>query len=124
MAYGVPSQVANTLGQETYDSMPSRSIATGLTATGTTISDALALTALVNIITTTAASTGVKLPSVGQDGWGQPFVIKNAGANTLNIFPNSTSEGFNRGTPNGTAITLAAGSTATIRKTTATNWES
>jgi len=123
MGSGVPGQEATYIGTETFDSVPAQSVAITLTATGTVLADALQLTALNNILTTVAASTGVKLPVMGTDALGAPVYIKNAGANTVNIFPESATVGINRGTL-GAAITLAAGSSATLRKTTATNWES
>lgn len=60
---------------------------TGLTATGTTQSTALALTAQYNYITTVSLNTGVKLPSVVS---GATCVVVNLGANSLNVFPGSS----------------------------------
>ena len=61
-----------------------RSTATGLTAAGTTQPTALALTKTINVITTTAVSTGVMLPN---GGIGAEYIIINRGANTLSIYP-------------------------------------
>jgi len=123
IAYGVPAQVANAIATDSVDTVPTRSVSTGLTATGTTIADALQLTSLLNVITTAAASTGVKLPPVDSGFIGQSITVKNAGANTINVFPETAAVGFNRGAL-GTAVTLAAGAVGIYRRTTATNWES
>lgn len=59
-------------------------VATGLTATGTTNADALALSAVINNVTTTAASTGVKLPPFES---GSAVFVANQGANALLVYP-------------------------------------
>lgn len=56
---------------------------TGLVATGSTANDALQLSASFNAITTSSASTGVKLPAVG-GGWGG---IWNKSGQTITIYP-------------------------------------
>lgn len=58
--------------------------ATGLTATGTTQADALALTAEWNEVTTTPANSGVRLNSFGK---GLTSTVFNAGANPLDVYP-------------------------------------
>lgn len=58
-------------------------VATGLTATGTTVSDALQLSAVVNVVATTASSTGVKLPPAEA---GAMVTVFNNGANTLTVY--------------------------------------
>jgi hypothetical protein len=78
------------------------SVATDLTAAGTTITDALQLAAQVNNVTTTAASTGVKLPT---GVIGMTVRIFNSGASTLAIYAKN-SETIN-GTAGATGITLA-----------------
>lgn len=62
------------------------STAAGLTATGTTRADALALTALVNFVDTVASGTGVVLPSIATVGVGSEIQIFNAGANVLKVY--------------------------------------
>lgn len=62
--------------------------AVGLTATGTTQADALQLSAGVNTLGTTAASTGVKLPPCEE---GAMVVVNNMGAQTLTVYPFETS---------------------------------
>jgi hypothetical protein len=61
--------------------------AIGLTATGSTQSDALQLSADVNTVSTTAASTGVKLPRCEK---GALIVVNNQGAQTLTVYPYET----------------------------------
>jgi hypothetical protein len=63
-------------------------VANGLTATGTTATDALALSAVVNVVATTASSTGVKLPPAEA---GAQVVVFNNGANTLTVYPQTGS---------------------------------
>lgn len=62
--------------------------AIGLTATGSAQSDALQLTADVNTVSTTASSTGVKLPKCEK---GAMVVVNNMGAQTLRVYPYETS---------------------------------
>jgi len=59
------------------------SVGAGLTATGVDDTDALALTAQSNQVTTTAAGTGVELPAAVA---GRRVYIKNAGAETLKVY--------------------------------------
>jgi hypothetical protein len=61
------------------------STATGLTAAGTNLATALALTAEYNVVSTTASGTGVALPSVT----GAKIWVYNAGANALLVYPPS-----------------------------------
>ena len=73
------------------------STATGLTAAGTNLATALVLAAQYNVVSTTALSTGVALPSVT----GVKIWVYNAGTNSLTVYPPS-------GTVNGSAsFTLA-----------------
>lgn len=59
-------------------------VANGLTATGSTQGTALALSFSTNVVTTTAASTGVILPPVEV---GQTMTVANLGASTLTVYP-------------------------------------
>lgn len=118
---GIHPEVAAVLGLEEVNASPVRSVATGLTAAGTTIANALQLTALVNLVSTAAASTGVKLPA--NTPIGQFVFISNAGANAINVFP-PTSTGTLNGGSAGAAVTLAIGGAANLCvRTSATNWE-
>ncbi len=60
---------------------------TGLTATGTNQATALQLNAVFNNVTTTTASTGVKLPKCES---GASCFVNNAGASTLTVYPNTS----------------------------------
>jgi hypothetical protein len=62
--------------------------AIGLTATGTTQADALQLSGGVNTLSTTASSTGAKLPPCER---GAMVVVNNMGAQTLAVYPFETS---------------------------------
>lgn len=79
----------------------------GLVATGAAQATALPLRAVFNHLATVASSTGVILPA-GLPRNGE-VVVKNAGANTLNIYP-PVGNAINGGSANA-AVTLAAGST-------------
>lgn len=68
-------------------------VATGLTAAGSTISDALALTATMNVIGTAAANTGVKLYSAQV---GDRMFVYNGGANAVKVYPDSSSNNINQ----------------------------
>jgi hypothetical protein len=56
----------------------------GLTATGTTRSDALQLTKIYNSVDTATAGTGVKLPPTQM---GEVIYIANSGASTIKVYP-------------------------------------
>ena len=62
-------------------------VATGLTAAGTTQATALALNNQYNVVSTVAANSGTVLPAPGAGGL--IVTINNRGANTLNVYPNS-----------------------------------
>lgn len=62
------------------------STANGLTATGTTRTDALQLAAQINRVTTAAASTGVNLPASATAGIGAIITLYNAGANAIKVY--------------------------------------
>ena len=59
--------------------------AEGLVAEGSSASDPLALTEQNNVVATTAAGTGVRLPT--PTGGGVTISVYNDGANTLNVYP-------------------------------------
>lgn len=92
--------------------------ATGLTATGTTISDALQLTAVFNNVTTTAANTGVKL---FEPNGGCLMVVRNGGANALKVYPPNSSGSINGDTA-GDAVSVAAGAFATLIRVATNTW--
>jgi hypothetical protein len=67
----------------------SKSVAKTLTATGTTQGTALALTAMVNIVTTAAASSGVILPAISNC---TAIFVANEAANPFFVYPPSGSQ--------------------------------
>ena len=91
-------------------------VATGLTATGTIITDALDLRATVNVITTTAAGTGVQLPSMMIS---DQCEVYNNGANALKIYPDQTTVAINQGSP-AASVSLATNTGMMFRKTSST----
>lgn len=107
-------QVANTV-----TASPTRSVSTALTAAGTTITDALQLVSFSNIISTAAASTGVKLNS----SWpiGQIGLVQNNGANALNLFPPTSAMTINGGSA-GAAVTIAAAAGNIVIRLSATDF--
>lgn len=115
---GLPPEQANVLSTFSITSAPALSSSGSLTATGTTITDALALTSFINLVGTTAASTGVKLPDVQIGGI---VVVQNNGANALNVFPQSSSGTLNGGTA-GAAVTCAAAAGNICIKRSSTDW--
>jgi hypothetical protein len=94
-------------------------VSSGLTATGSDQSGALALTTDDNICTTVAASTGVKLMAKPATG-GKVVNVMNWGANPLKVYP-SSGESFN-GLAANAPITLAVGGILEARSDTTTRW--
>jgi hypothetical protein len=115
---GVPAIVATNLDADTVSSEPTRTVSTGLTATGTVIGDALALVSLVNVLSTVAASTGAKLPDASV---GSTVFVQNNGANALNLFPHSSSGTINGGSA-GAAVTIAAAAGNICTRLSSTDW--
>jgi hypothetical protein len=97
------------------------SMETGISAAGTTQSDATALTKHVNIINTVPATTaGVKLPSAVAGM--VVLIVNNAAANAMHIWP-ATGDDVGAGV-NLTAATALAAATARIYiALDATNWK-
>lgn len=94
--------------------------ATALTATGTTQATALQLSAVMNAIGTTAASTGVKLPPCEA---GAVVYVYNGGANTLQIYSNETAGvTMNAAVAGSTGVALGTLKTAICLGTSATTW--
>ena len=91
--------------------------ATSVTAAGTTLATATALTATFNVVATTPASSGVTLPDVT----GTAIWIVNSGANALTVYPNSASGTINGGTA-GAGVTLAVSGKMQYVRVSATAW--
>jgi len=84
-------------------------LADNLTAAGSTQADALALSAVFNIVGTAASGTGVRLMA------SEPacdVVVKNLGANALNVYP-ATGQAINALSANA-AFAISAGASATF----------
>jgi hypothetical protein len=86
-----------------------------VSAAGTTQTDATALVSSVNVITTAAAGSGVRLPSVEI---GDEFDILNLGANGVVIYP-ATGERINALATN-IGFTLGTNTSCKIKKFTST----
>lgn len=95
-----------------------RSVATGLTAGGTTQATALAITKDVNVISTTAASASVVLPTAAA---GMMIIVMNKGANALNVYPASGGQIDSLGLNN--AFSMPVGSRLMFIATTTTQWD-
>lgn len=94
------------------------SVATGLVATGSAITDALDLTAAINNFATVAASTGAQLPN---SDVGAVVYVRNGGANALTVYPPSASEAINAAS-DGAGVAVAATEIAFFAKVSATKW--
>jgi hypothetical protein len=92
--------------------------ATALVAVGSSASDALQLSAVWNAITTSSASTGVKLPPTEV---GAMVGIRNDSGQTITIYPFNTSSTVNAGAA---SVTLATAKTMILFATSATTWAS
>lgn len=119
MGLGTAPALADVIANENASSSTGRTVSTGLTATGTTIADALQLVSVINVVGTAAASTGVKLPP--NIPIGGLVVVQNNGANALNVFPHTASGTLNGGSA-GAAVTTAAAAGALIFRLSATDW--
>jgi hypothetical protein len=90
-----------------------------VSAAGSTQADATALTVDYNVVTTVAASTGVKLPTGTA---GRRIVIVNKGANTLKIYP-VTSSYIDDGLINA-AISVGVNGSIELMASSSTQWYS
>ena len=91
--------------------------ATGLVAVGSTIADALQLSAVWNTITTSSASTGVILPPTEV---GAMIGIRNDSSQTVTVYPKSGST-INAAASN---LSVATAKTVILFATSATTWAS
>lgn len=105
MGSGLPAQAAQNICGD---------VATSLTATGTTATDAYQLSAVINHFGTVAASTGAKLMPTEA---GAMVIVRNSGASTLTLYPPTGS------TINGaTSIAVPAATTVLVFATAGTTW--
>lgn len=91
----------------------------GLTATGTTLTDAYPLND-VNEFTTVGASTGARLPSNATPG-DTVTVYVATGQSTLSVYPSSALDQINAVTA-GSAFSVAANKCATFTKVAPLRW--
>lgn len=98
------------------------SVASGLTAAGTTRANALALTASINVITTAAASTGAVLPAAATVGAGGEVIIFNDGASAIKVY--AAGSDTIDGTAGATGVTLTNAKRCAYFVTAALTWES
>jgi hypothetical protein len=92
--------------------------AVGLVALGSTAATALQLSAVNNTITTSAASTGVKLPPCEV---GAEMIIRNDSGQTITVYPYATTTTMNAAA---SSVTLATAKTMLVKATSATTWVS
>ncbi len=93
-------------------------VTAGITAAGTTNADATQLSSAINNVTTTAASTGVKLFTAEA---GASVVVSNQGANALLVYPAASGQ-INALTVTTGGFSVGAGKTVTLFGVSGTNW--
>ena len=95
----------------------------GQTALGSNLATALAAPSDLMVFTTVGASTGVRLPadSTGAVGIGDTYISVNHGANTLSVYPGTSSGKIANGSA-GAAFSVAATKTATFTYIGSDNW--
>ena len=93
-------------------------IATGLTATGTTLGTALAITADTAVFGTVGSGTGASLPATEI---GDSVEIYNGGANALTVYPDASNVQINALTA-GNGFSLGVNTMCYARRITATRW--
>lgn len=93
-------------------------VADNLTATGSSNTDALQLSVVINRVTTAAASTGVRLmlPEPGS-----AVVVVNSGANALTVYPGTGAQ-INALTATTGGFSVASGGRALFVGTSSANW--
>jgi hypothetical protein len=116
---GLPPEQANVLNSGTLSSATAFSSSGSLTAAGSTITDALALTSFINLVGTAAASTGVKLPI--DCPVGQCVYIANNGANSIKVYAQS-SQTINTSIAGATGTTVTNLQAVQCIRQSATNW--
>lgn len=92
-------------------------VSSSVSAAGTTQSDATALVASVNVVTTAAAGSGVLLQNAEI---GDEVEVLNLGANAVNVYPPSA--GSIAQLSANTAVALGTNTAIKLKKYTATKW--
>lgn len=116
---GMPPEQANVLSFDTLSAAPALSSSGTLTAAGTTITDALALTSFVNLVGTAALNSGVKLPI--DCPVGQCVYIANNGANAVRVYAQS-SQTINTSIAGATGTSVATTQAVQCVRQSTTNW--
>lgn len=111
----IPSQVLASGNTPMATIAISGSGATGLVAVGSSITDALQLSAVWNTLTTSSASTGVILPPTEA---GAVIGLRNDSGQTVTIYPKAGST-INAGS---STVTVATAKTVLLFATSATTW--
>ena|SRR5690242_2508747 len=94
--------------------------ATALSAAGTTLATATALTSAINLVSTAAASSGVALPNPSNVG--DQIVVYNDGTgNSFYVYPEVSANKINQ-LAAGAGFLLGNNTFATLQKVTATRW--
>lgn len=109
MKGGFPAFAARAIGGQVQSS---------ISAAGTTISDATALTASINVVTTAAASSGVKLQDMEI---GDSVEILNSGANAVTVYPPTSSDTINQLSA-GSGFLLGTNTACILRRFTSTQF--
>jgi hypothetical protein len=122
--WSIPDASSTFLGTDVTQTVTNKTVyepsSVTISAAGTNQATATGLTAMYNVVTTVAASTGVRLPVPTQSGLG--CTVVNRGANTLNIYP-ASGAAIDGGAANA-AVTLAANATFVFESSSATQWYS
>ena len=111
LASGLPNLAVLNIGGDS---------GSGLTATGSTQSDALLLAKDVNEFTTVASGTGCRFNSETEAG--DSYIVYNGGANALSVYP--PSGGSINALSADAAFSLAANKLAVFVKVSGTRWAS
>lgn len=102
---GMPPEQANVLAFDTLIASTASSVSAAVTAAGTNLATATALTSLINNVSTAASGTGVALSAITPIG--VPVIVRNGGANDLKVYTPVATDAINGGTGSITLTTLA-----------------
>jgi hypothetical protein len=120
--WGIPDASSTFMGTDVTQTVTNKTIyeptTTAISAAGTNQATATALTSMYNVVTTVAASSGVRLPVPAQSGL--RCTVVNRGANTLNIYP--ASGGAIDGAAVNAAFALQSNATIVFESSSGTQW--
>ncbi len=95
-------------------------VSTAISAAGTTLATATALSSTANLVSTAAANSGVRLPTTAVVG-DQLLVYNDASGNSFYIYPDAATSKINQ-LAVGAGVLLANNSAAILVKVTSTRW--